>query len=198
MTRALGVIRSVAAALPIANIDTDQLLPKQFLTTLERTGLGAGLLYDMRFDETGGERPDFVLNCAPFRDAQIMITGPNLGCGSSREHAPWALADFGILCLIAPSFGEIFRNNCIHNGILPLRLGDAEVDQLLLEADSGGVFEIDLAAQTVIAPSGLTLSFDIEPGAKRRLMEGLEDIALTLRRLPEIEAFERGRVQSDR
>ncbi len=197
MNRVLSSVRSVAAPLPIANIDTDQLLPKQFLTTLERTGLGKGLLYDMRFAEDGAERPDFVLSRPPFRDAAILISGPNLGCGSSREHAPWALLDFGIRCLIAPSFGEIFQSNCINNGILPVALAEAEVDRLLAEAQTGGVFAVDVAAQTVTAPSGGVFHFAIEPGSKRRLLEGLDDLALTLQSLPQIEAFERRRAQRD-
>jgi 3-isopropylmalate/(R)-2-methylmalate dehydratase small subunit len=195
MTRALTMIRSPAAALPIANIDTDQILPKQFLTTLERSGLGKGLFYDMRFDESGAARPEFVLNRPEYKDAAILITGPNLGCGSSREHAPWALLDFGIRCVIASSFGEIFKNNCVQNGILPAALSEAEVDQLLTEAETGGSFAIDLAAQTVTAPSGAVFRFNIQASAKRRLVEGLDDIALTLRLLPQIEAFERRRDQ---
>jgi 3-isopropylmalate/(R)-2-methylmalate dehydratase small subunit len=196
MTRALISILSVAAPLPIANIDTDQILPKQFLTTLARTGLGRGLLYDMRFDEAGAERPEFVLNHARYKDAAILIAGPNFGCGSSREHAAWALKDFGIRCLIAPSFGEIFRNNCVNNGILPVALGEGDVDQLFAEAEGGGVFDIDVAAQMVTAPSGRAFRFDLETGAKRRLLEGLDDIELTLRRLAEIEAFEQRRAQT--
>lgn len=194
MNRAWRHLRGVAAPLPIANVDTDQLLPKQFLTTLERTGLGKGLLYDMRFDEGGRARPDFVLNRAPFDEASILIAGPNLGCGSSREHAPWALLDFGIRCLIAPSFGEIFRNNCINNGILPVVLGEAAVDGLLAEAAQGRAFEVDVEAQSVRAPSGAVHRFEIEPGAKARLMHGLDDIAMTLKHMPAIEAFERRRM----
>ena len=191
MSGGLLRIDSPAAPLPIANIDTDQLLPKQFLTTLERTGLGDGLLFDMRFDEQGAERAEFVLNRPPFRQAQILITGPNLGCGSSREHAPWALLDFGIRCVIASSFGDIFRTNCIKNGILPIVLPESAVDVLLAEAVSGKAFQIDLASQSVAAPSGAAFRFDLDAGAKRRLMQGLDDIALTLKFLPAIEAFER-------
>lgn len=187
-------IVGIAAPLPIANVDTDQILPKQFLTTLKRTGLAAGLFYDMRFDEAGATRREFVLNRPEHKGAVILIAGPNFGCGSSREHAPWALLEFGIRCVIAPSFGDIFRNNCFNSGILPITLTDSRVQLLMGEAQGGNhTFHIDVEQQTVLAPSGVAFKFDIEPGRKRKLLDGLDDISLTLKRLHEIEAFEQRR-----
>ncbi len=187
-------LTAVAAPLPTANIDTDQIIPKQFLATVERTGLSRGLFYDMRFEADGTQKPDFVLNKDEFKTAQILIAGPNFGCGSSREHAPWALADFGIRCVIASSFADIFYNNCFNNGILPLKLEQGDVERLLDEARGANHrFHVDLAAQTVSAPSGAVYSFDIDPGRKAKLFEGLDDIGLTLKRDPEISAFEEQR-----
>ena len=187
-------LTSIAAPLPIANIDTDQILPKQFLTTLERTGLGAGLFHDMRFEESGAPRPDFVLSRAEYQGVAILVAGANFGCGSSREHAAWALADFGIRCIIAPSFGDIFTNNCLNNGILPVALSDADVGALQTEARGGAdAFSVSLPDQTVKPPSGKRFRFEIAAADKRKLMQGLDDISLTLRRMPDIEAFERGR-----
>ena len=187
-------IVGVAASLPVANIDTDQILPSQFLTTLTRTGLAGGLFHDMRFDQEGAMRAEFVLNRPEFKGTKILIAGPNFGCGSSREHAPWALIDFGVRCVIAPSFGEIFRNNCFSSGILPITLSDAEVALLMAEAQGGNhTFQVDLENQTVLAPSGAAFHFDIGTGQKGKLLEGLDEIGLTLKRLSEIEAFEQRR-----
>jgi len=184
-------ITAVAAALPLANVDTDQIIPKQFLSTVERTGLSKGLFYDMRFDQGGAPKDDFVLNQNNYRSAQILIAGPNFGCGSSREHAAWALADFGIRCVIASSFAEIFTGNCYNNGILPLVLDEADVRRLQEEARGANhVFTVDLAKQEVSAPSGAKFTFSIDPGRKHKLLEGLDDIGLTLKREPEIAAFE--------
>ena len=171
----------VAAPMAIANIDTDQIIPKQFLKTVERAGLGRGLFYDFRFDEAGNPKPDFVLNQPQYRGANVLIAGDNFGCGSSREHAPWALIDFGIRCVIAPSFADIFFNNCFENGLLPISLPDEEVRALQAEAMGGNhVFSIDLAAQTVTSPSGRTLRFEIDPGRKEKLLKGLDAIGETL------------------
>jgi 3-isopropylmalate dehydratase small subunit len=187
-------LHAIAAPLPIANIDTDQIIPKQFLATVERTGLGKGLFYDLRFDGEGKPKPDFVLNQPTFQGANILIAGPNFGCGSSREHAPWALDDFGLRCVIAPSFADIFFNNCFNNGILPIVLPQEACDALVGEAGGGNcLFTIDLYAQTVTAPSGKEYRFDIEPGRKLKLLEGLDDIGMTLTRADEIAAYEQRR-----
>ena len=184
-------ITAVAAPLPIANIDTDQIIPKQFLATVERTGLAKGLFYDMRFDKDGGFIEDFVLHRPEYQGAQILIAGPNFGCGSSREHAPWALADFGIRCVIASSFADIFYNNCFNNGILPLVLEQGDVERLTDEARGANHrFHVDLAKQVVVSPSGAEYRFEIESGRKQKLYEGLDDIGLTLKRDADISAFE--------
>ncbi len=170
-----------AAPINLANIDTDQIIPKQFLTTIERKGLGNGLFFDFRFDENGAPKPDFVLNQERYKGTQMIIAGDNFGCGSSREHAPWALLDFGIRCVIAPSFADIFYNNCFKNGILPIKLPQAQTDELMSEAKGHNFrFDIDLDAQTIISPSGKTYSFEIEPSMKRALLLGLDDIADSL------------------
>jgi 3-isopropylmalate dehydratase/3-isopropylmalate/(R)-2-methylmalate dehydratase small subunit len=191
-------LEAVAAPLTVANLDTDQIIPKQFLATVERTGLGKGLFYDLRFDGEGKPTPDFVLNQPAFARAGVLVAGPNFGCGSSREHAPWALTDFGIRCVIAPSFADIFYNNCFNNGLLPIVLPQAAVDRLAEEARGGNhVFTIDLYAQTVMAPSGVTFPFEIEPGRKLKLLEGLDDIGMTLTRGDDIAGYEqRRRIQS--
>jgi 3-isopropylmalate dehydratase small subunit len=187
-------LTAIAAPLPVANIDTDQIIPKQFLSTVERSGLGKGLFYDLRFDESGAPRPDFVLNQPAYQGAQILIAGANFGCGSSREHAPWALDDFGIRCVIAPSFADIFYNNCFNNGLLPITLPEHAIEQLLAEAHGANhKFAVDLAAQTVSAPSGVRFGFEIDPGRKAKLLEGLDDIGLTLKRAADISAFEERR-----
>lgn len=170
-----------AAPINLANIDTDQIIPKQFLTTIERKGLGNGLFYDFRFDESGNPKPDFVLNQERYKGTQMIIAGDNFGCGSSREHAPWALLDFGIRCVIAPSFADIFYNNCFKNGILPIKLPQAQTEELMSEAKGHNFrFDIDLEAQTIVSPSGKTYSFEIEQSMKRALLLGLDDIADSL------------------
>jgi 3-isopropylmalate dehydratase small subunit len=187
-------LTAVAAPLPLANIDTDQIIPKQFLSTTERTGLAKGLFYDLRFDGEGREKPDFVLNQPAYRKAGVLIAGENFGCGSSREHAPWALADFGIRAIIAPGFADIFYNNCFNNGLLPIVLPKAAVTQLNDEARGANhVFSVDLQSQTVTSPSGKTFHFEIDPGRKQKLLEGLDDIGMTLKRAEAIEAFEEQR-----
>jgi 3-isopropylmalate/(R)-2-methylmalate dehydratase small subunit len=170
-----------AAPLPVANIDTDQIIPKQFLSTVERAGLGKGLFYDMRFAPDGSEKADFVLNRAAYQGAGVLITGANFGCGSSREHAPWALMDFGISCVIAPGFADIFFNNCFKNGLLPIALPEAEVERLMAQATGANArFDIDLEAQTITAPDGSTISFEIDPGRKQALLLGLDEIGESL------------------
>jgi 3-isopropylmalate/(R)-2-methylmalate dehydratase small subunit len=184
-------LTGVAAPLAMANVDTDQIIPKQFLKTTEREGLAKGLFYDLRFDAEGREKPDFVLNQKRFAGAKVLIAGDNFGCGSSREHAPWALQDFGIRCVIAPSFADIFYENCFNNGLLPAVLPPEVVAELQDEARGGNhVFAVDLPSQTVTAPSGKSYRFEIDPGRKRKLLEGLDAVGETLRREPDIAAFE--------
>jgi 3-isopropylmalate/(R)-2-methylmalate dehydratase small subunit len=184
-------LSGVAAPLPIANVDTDQIIPKQFLSTVERKGLARGLFYDMRVAPDGSANPDFVLNKPAYAGASVLITGPNFGCGSSREHAPWALLDHGIRCVIASSFADIFYNNCFKNGVLPLVLPESDVQALMAEADGHNArFEIDLEAQTVTAPSGARLTFAIDPGRKRTLLLGLDEIGETLLQASAIAAHE--------
>ncbi|MBI1251313.1 MAG: 3-isopropylmalate dehydratase small subunit [Alphaproteobacteria bacterium] len=190
-------LTAIAAPLPIANIDTDQIIPKQFLATVERRGMAKGLFYDMRFDDAGKPREDFVLNKPLYQGAEILITGANFGCGSSREHAPWALDDFGIRCVIAPSFADIFYNNCFNNGILPIVLSDEAVKALMEEASGANHrFMIDLPTQTVSSPGGRVYPFEIDPGRKTKLLEGLDDIGSTLKRADAIAAFEERRRMS--
>ena len=180
-----------AAPLPLANIDTDQIIPKQFLKTVEREGLAKGLFYDFRFDEAGREKPDFVLNRPEYKGAAVLVTGDNFGCGSSREHAPWALMDFGVRCVIAPSFADIFRGNCLNNGLLPVALPPEQVEALMEEARGGNhVFSVDLETQTVTAPSGKAFRFEIDPAAKEKLLKGLDAIGETLQHAGDIDVFE--------
>ena len=184
-------LHAKAAPLDIANLDTDQIIPKQFLKTVEREGLGKGLFFDLRFDEAGKPRPDFVLNDPRYAGAGVLIAGDNFGCGSSREHAPWALLDYGVRCVIAPSFADIFYGNCFQNGLLPIALPEDEVKALMAEARGGNhVFSVDLAAQTVTAPSGKVIRFDIDPGRKQKLLEGLDSIGETLQHAGDIDVFE--------
>ena len=185
-------LTGVAAPLRMINVDTDMIIPKQFLKTIARTGLGKNLFDEMRFRDDGSENPDFVLNKPAYRDAQILVAGENFGCGSSREHAPWALLDFGIRCVIAPSYADIFYNNCFKNGILPIVLPQEAVDALMDEAEKGANARIavDLGAQTVTGPDGATYGFEIDPFRKRCLMEGLDDIGLTLEKAAAIDRFE--------
>ena len=185
-------VTGVAAPLRMINVDTDRIIPKQFLTTIKRTGLGKFLFNDLRYDPEGSEVEDFVLNQSAYRDAQILIAGRNFGCGSSREHAPWALLDFGISCVIASSFADIFYNNCFKNGILPITLPEKEVDTLLNAADAGSnaTFTIDLEGQRITDPNGTIFEFKIDPFRKYCLFNGLDDIGLTLEKTEKIEAFE--------
>jgi 3-isopropylmalate/(R)-2-methylmalate dehydratase small subunit len=185
-------LTGIAAYLPMINVDTDMIIPKQYLKTIKRTGLGTGLFAELRYDEAGKKRPDFVLHKPPYHAAQILITGENFGCGSSREHAPWALLDFGIRCIIAPSFADIFYNNCFKNGILPITLLQEEIDKLIDDASRGAnaPITIDLASQEIRGPDGGVITFDIDPFRKRCLMEGLDDIGLTLEKGDAIDSFE--------
>ncbi|HEX5778139.1 MAG TPA: 3-isopropylmalate dehydratase small subunit [Xanthobacteraceae bacterium] len=186
-------LEGVAAPLPLVNIDTDMIIPKQYLKTIKRTGLGAGLFAELRFDDKGNENPDFVLNKPAYRNAQILVAGENFGCGSSREHAPWAILDFGIRCVIAPSFADIFFNNCFKNGILAIALPEAEFDKLMDDAERGAnaTLTVDLAAQEIRGPDGGTVKFDIDPHRKHCLLNGLDDIGLTKEKDDKIVAFEK-------
>ena len=183
-------LEGVAAPLPMINVDTDMIIPKQFLKTIKRTGLGTALFFEQRYFEDGSERPDFVLNQAPYRRAKILVGGENFGCGSSREHAPWALLDFGIRSVIAPSFADIFHNNCIKNGILPIELPADHVELLMADARAAGSLAIDLAKQSITRPGGKTIAFEIDPFLKTCLLEGLDEIGLTLQKAPMIATFE--------
>ena len=181
----------MAAPLPLANIDTDQIIPKQFLKTVDRQGLAQGLFYDFRFDPEGRENPDFVLNKPAYKGSSILIAGDNFGCGSSREHAPWALLDFGFTCVIAPSFADIFYNNCFNNGLLPVALPLHEVEALMEEAKGGNhIFSVDLESQTVISPTGKKYHFDIDPGRKEKMQKGLDAIGETLQAAGDIDLYE--------
>ena len=184
-------LHAKAAPLDMANLDTDQIIPKQFLKTVEREGLSKGLFYDLRFDEAGQPRPGFVLNEQRFAGAGVLIAGDNFGCGSSREHAPWALLDYGVRCVIAPSFADIFYNNCVENGLLPVALPEAQVHALMEEAKGGNhVFSVDLAGQTVTSPSGKTFRFEIDAARKTKLLEGLDSIGETLLHAGDIDVYE--------
>jgi 3-isopropylmalate/(R)-2-methylmalate dehydratase small subunit len=185
-------LTGVAAPLPMINIDTDKIIPKQYLKTIERSGLGRGLFDELRYHADGSENPDFVLNQPAWRDAKILIAGVNFGCGSSREHAPWALLDFGISCIIAEDFADIFYNNCFKNGVLPIRLDGTTVAALMADARNGAnaVFTIDLEQQTISRPDGQTVPFEIDPFRKHCLLNGLDDIGLTLEKASAIERFE--------
>jgi 3-isopropylmalate/(R)-2-methylmalate dehydratase small subunit len=185
-------LTGVAAPLPMRNVDTDMIIPKQFLKTIKRTGLGKSLFYEMRYDEAGKEVSDFVLNQPAYRKATILVAGENFGCGSSREHAPWALMDFGIRCIIAPDFADIFYNNCFQNGILPIKLPQADVDKLMDDASRGSnaTLTIDLEKQEIRGPDGGVIKFDIDPFRKHCLLNGLDNIGLTLEKQKAIDAFE--------
>ena len=179
-------LEGIAAPLLLENVDTDMLIPKQFLKTIQRTGLGQFLFNDLRYDDAGQELPEFVLNRAPYREAKILLAGANFGCGSSREHAPWALLDFGLRCVIAPSFADIFYNNCFKNGILPLQLDRDTIAALALHQ---GPLRIDLPAQRIEA-GDISLPFELDPSRKTTLLEGLDEIGQTIKHLGAIEAFE--------
>jgi 3-isopropylmalate/(R)-2-methylmalate dehydratase small subunit len=185
-------LTGVAAPLPMINVDTDMIIPKQFLKTIKRTGLGANLFHEMRFDAEGRENPDFVLNKPAYRGAEVLIAGANFGCGSSREHAPWALMDFGIRCVIAPSFADIFFNNAAKNGILLITLPQAEIDKLMDDASRGANarLTVDLPNQEIRRPDGEVIKFDIDPFKKKCLIEGLDDIGLTLNKKAAIDSYE--------
>jgi 3-isopropylmalate/(R)-2-methylmalate dehydratase small subunit len=183
------VLTGVAAAIPMVNVDTDMIMPKQFLKTIKRTGLGVAAFYDMRYDENEAERPEFILNQEPFRKTKILIAGKNFGCGSSREHAPWGLLDFGIRCVIAPSFADIFYNNCFKNGILCVTLPEDQVDALTQKAD-GAEFTVDLDSLEITAPDGSKTSFELDSTRRHNMLNGLDDIALTLNHIDKIKAFE--------
>ncbi len=187
------VLNGVAAPLPIRNVDTDMIIPKQFLKTIKRTGLGKSLFYEMRYDPaTGKEIADFVLNKPQYRGATILVAGDNFGCGSSREHAPWALLDFGIRCVIATDFADIFYNNCFQNGILPIKLPQSEVDKLMDDASRGAnaTITVDLEAQEIRGPDGGVIKFEIDPFRKHCLLNGLDNIGLTLEKGNQISSFE--------
>ena len=188
-------LSGVAAPLNILNIDTDMIIPKQFLKTIKRSGLGVNLFSEMRYTNDGGENPDFVLNKPAYRNAEILVAGDNFGCGSSREHAPWALLDFGIRCVISTSFADIFYNNCFKNGILPIKVSADERDALLADAadTENPELTIDLAGQTISRPNGVAISFDIDPFRKQCLLDGLDDIGLTMEKETSISTFEEGR-----
>ncbi len=185
-------LSGVAAPLPIINVDTDKIIPKQHLKTIARTGLGKALFEELRYRADGSENPDFVLNQPAYRQAKILIAGENFGCGSSREHAPWALMDFGIRCVIASSFADIFYNNSFKNGMLLIKLPPQTVAELMEDARKGANarLSIDLASQTITRPDGGTVKFDIDPFLKDCLLNGLDDVGLTLKKEPQIAAFE--------
>ena len=185
-------LTGVAAPLPMINVDTDMIIPKQFLKTIKRTGLGKHLFSEMRYDQAGKENPDFVLNKPAYRKATILVTGDNFGCGSSREHAPWALLDFGIRCIISEDFADIFYNNCFKNGILPIKMPKEIIEKLMDDASRGSnaVLEIDLEKQEIKGPDGGTVHFDIDPFRKHCLLNGLDDIGLTMEKRSEIDDFE--------
>ena len=185
-------LTGVAAPMPLVNIDTDMIIPKQFLKTIKRSGLGANLFDEMRFDRSGNEIPDFVLNQDAYRKAEILVAGDNFGCGSSREHAPWAIKDFGIRCVISTSFADIFYNNCFKNGILPIALPRDAVDVLMKDAEKGANARItvDLETQTVTTSDGESFAFEVDAFKKRCLLEGLDDIGLTMEKAASIDTFE--------
>jgi 3-isopropylmalate/(R)-2-methylmalate dehydratase small subunit len=191
-------LTGVAAPLPIVNVDTDMIIPKQFLKTIKRTGLGKSLFYEMRFTQNGKEISDFVLNKPAYRKAQILVAGNNFGCGSSREHAPWALLDFGIRCVISTSFADIFYNNCFKNGILPVIVSAEDLKKLMDDAERGAnaTLTVDLPAQEIRGPDGGVIRFDIDPFRKHCLINGLDDIGLTMEKATEIEAFEKRQSES--
>ncbi len=191
-------LTGVAAPLPITNIDTDMIIPKQFLKTIRRSGLGKALFHEMRYREDGSENPDFVLNKPQYRNAKILVAGENFGCGSSREHAPWALLDFGIRAIVAPSFADIFYSNCFKNGILPIVLPREDVDRLMEDAERGAnaTVTIDLEKQEITGPDGGVIRFDIDPFRKHCLLEGLDDIGLTLQKQEKIAAFEKKQAEA--
>ena len=193
-----STLTGIAAPMPLVNIDTDMIIPKQFLKTIKRSGLGKNLFDEMRYDESGAEKPDFVLNQPAYRKAEILIAGDNFGCGSSREHAPWALLDFGIRCVISTSFADIFYNNCFKNGILPIVMPQEVVDILMQDAKKGANarMTIDLESQTVTTSDGQRFEFEVDAFRKHCLLNGLDDIALTLEKVAAIDSFEKSASQA--
>ena len=191
-------LTGVAAPLNIFNVDTDMIIPKQFLKTIKRTRLGKSLFYEMRYTQEGQELPDFVLNKPAYRKAQILVAGDNFGCGSSREHAPWALMDFGIRCVISTSFADIFYNNCFKNGILPIQVSAEDLKKLMDDAERGSnaTLTVDLPKQEIRGPDGGTVKFDIDPFRKHCLLNGLDDIGLSLEKSASIDAFEKKQAAS--
>jgi 3-isopropylmalate/(R)-2-methylmalate dehydratase small subunit len=185
-------LEGVAAPLKMINVDTDMIIPKQYLKTIKRTGLGTGLFSELRYRDDGSENPDFVLNKPAYRSAKVLVVDDNFGCGSSREHAPWALLDFGIRCVISTSFGDIFYNNCFKNGILPIRVNPDELEKLFDDAERGAnaTLTIDLPKQEIRGPDGGVIKFEVEEFRKHCLLNGLDDIGLTLQKKPAIEGYE--------
>ena len=192
-------LTGVAAPMPIVNVDTDMIIPKDYLKTIKRTGLGTGLFAEMRYNEDGSENPDFVLNKPAYRKAQILVAGDNFGCGSSREHAPWALLDFGIRCVISTSFADIFYNNCFKNGVLPIKVSPEDLEKLMDDASRGSnaTLSIDLEAKEIRGPDGGVVKFEIDAHRKDCLLNGLDDIGLTMMKKNKIDAFE-SKLKADR
>lgn len=186
-------LTGVAAPLPIINIDTDMIIPKDYLKTIKRTGLGKGLFAEMRLNEDGSENPDFVLNKPAYRKAQILVAGDNFGCGSSREHAPWALLDFGIRCVISTSFADIFYNNCFKNGILPIKVSQENLDKLMDDASRGAnaTLTVDLESMTISGPDGGSIGFELDEFKRHCMLNGLDDIGLTMEKADNISVFEK-------
>ncbi|NIZ11628.1 3-isopropylmalate dehydratase small subunit [Pseudooceanicola sp. HF7] len=191
-------LSGIAAPMPLVNIDTDMIIPKQYLKTIKRTGLGVHAFAEMRYDDQGNENPDFVLNQPAYREASVIVAGDNFGCGSSREHAPWALADFGIKVVISTSFADIFFNNCFKNGMLPIVMPQEVVDVLMQDAEKGSNarMEVDLEAQTITTSDGEVFTFEVDPFRKHCLLEGLDDIGLTLEKAAAIDTFEAAAAQA--
>jgi 3-isopropylmalate/(R)-2-methylmalate dehydratase small subunit len=185
-------LTSTPAPMKVVNVDTDMIIPKQFLKTIQRTGLGKSLFFEMRYNEDGTENPEFVLNKPAYRKSEILVAGDNFGCGSSREHAPWALLDFGIRCVISTSFADIFYNNCFKNGILPIKVSPEDLEKLFDDAARGSnaTLTVDLESQTISGPDGGSISFEIDPFRKHCLLNGLDDIGLTMEKASSIDAYE--------
>ena len=190
------ILKGIVAPLPMINVDTDMIIPKQFLKTIKRSGLGKNLFHELRYDLQGNIRNDFILNWDPYKSACILVAGENFGCGSSREHAPWSLLDFGFRCIIAPSFADIFFNNCFKNGILPIRFDQTTVDQITKIAENKEELTINLQDQQVTLEDNSSISFDIDPFRKKCLLEGLDDISLTLQKKTKINSYEERLQQS--
>jgi len=190
------ILNGIVAPLPMINVDTDMIIPKQFLKTIKRSGLGKNLFHELRYDLQGNIKNDFILNWDPYKSACILVTGENFGCGSSREHAPWSLLDFGFRCIIAPSFADIFYNNCFKNGILPIKLQQTTVNHLTKIAEKKEQVTINLQNQQIGLKNNASISFDIDPFRKKCLLEGLDDIGLTLQKITKIDSYEKNLHQS--